>query len=201
MWDARFSFSGSTKRSAALHSSMQSDTSAKSTPALWHRAHYNCHFDCPWPFSLYPLPHEDLLNISFHTKPFVLEAVNAESHGDDTCNMQINMVFYFLDNTQYPIAKWHPGQEIQFLQQELSATRSTVNPCSADAVAVPEGCLALVKSSWARASCSMLRFISQAIKEQERLPIIPSNMVVLLALHSNDTWAVLGSCSLADHLD
>lgn len=26
-------------------------------------------------------------------------------------------------------------------------------------------------------------------------------MVVLLALHSNDTWKVLGTCSLADHLD
>lgn len=82
------------------------------------RTHYNCHFYYPWPFSSYALPHHNLFYISSHTKPFVIEDVNAESRGDDPFNMQISLVFCFLDNTQYPIGKWQPGKEIQFLWQE-----------------------------------------------------------------------------------
>jgi len=61
--------------------------------------------------------------------------------------MKIILVFCFLDNTQCPIGKQQPGKETQFSWQEQSASGSTVNPCSAAAVAVAEGCLALVKAS------------------------------------------------------
>lgn len=71
---------------------MQSDTSAKGIPALWCRAHYNCYFDCLWPFYLYPLPHQNQLNISSHIKPFIREDLNAEGHRDDPSNRQVCLV-------------------------------------------------------------------------------------------------------------